>query len=186
MIQTYFSSISWVAFQIFQVFCLAFTAYIAWKGMIGIGDITLYQTYFSGIVAQIAGVVTLLPVLTKGLESIESIGDVLCANDIEDTRKKKKISKLHGDISFENVSFSYKNEDHPILSNLNLHIKSGETIAFVGGSGSGKTTILNLTIGFLRPQKGHVKIDHQDLIDLNLQSYREHIAVVPQQSILFT
>lgn len=186
MIQTYFSSISWVAFQIFQVFCLAFTAYIAWKGMIGIGDITLYQTYFSGIVAQIAGVVTLLPVLTKGLESIESIGDVLCANDIEDTRKKKKISKLHGDISFENVSFSYKNEDHPILSNLNLHIKSGETIAFVGGSGSGKTTILNLTIGFLRPQKEHVKIDHQDLMDLNLQSYREHIAVVPQQSILFT
>lgn len=186
MIQTYFSSISWVAFQIFQVFCLAFTAYIAWKGMIGIGDITLYQTYFSSIVAQIAGVVTLLPVLTKGLESIESIGDVLCANDIEDTRKKKKISKLHGDISFENVSFSYKNEDHPILSDLNLHIKSGETIAFVGGSGSGKTTILNLTIGFLRPQKGHVKIDHQDLMDLNLQSYREHIAVVPQQSILFT
>lgn len=186
MIQTYFSSISWVAFQIFQVFCLAFTAYIAWKGMIGIGDITLYQTYFSSIVAQIAGVVTLLPVLTKGLESIESIGDVLCANDIEDTRKKKKISKLHGDISFENVSFSYKNEDHPILSDLNLHINPGETIAFVGGSGSGKTTILNLTIGFLRPQKGHVKIDHQDLMDLNLQSYREHIAVVPQQSILFT
>ena len=46
MIQTYFSSISWVAFQIFQVFCLAFTAYIAWKGIIGVGDITLYQTIF--------------------------------------------------------------------------------------------------------------------------------------------
>ena len=84
MIQTYFSSISWVAFQIFQVFCLAFTAYIAWKGIIGVGDITLYQTYFSSIVAQIASIVTLLPIIAKGLESVESIGDVLCANDIED------------------------------------------------------------------------------------------------------
>ena len=87
MIQTYFSSISWVAFQIFQVFCLAFTAYIAWKGIIGVGDITLYQTYFSSIVAQIASIVTLLPIIAKGLESVESIGDVLCANDIENMGK---------------------------------------------------------------------------------------------------
>lgn len=91
MIQTYFSSISWVAFQIFQVFCLAFTAYIAWKGIIGVGDITLYQTYFSSIVAQIASIVTLLPIIAKGLESVESIGDVLCANDIEDNCRKKKV-----------------------------------------------------------------------------------------------
>lgn len=91
MIQTYFSSISWVAFQIFQVFCLAFTAYIAWRGIIGVGDITLYQTYFSSIVAQIASIVTLLPIIAKGLESVESIGDVLCANDIEDNCRKKKV-----------------------------------------------------------------------------------------------
>ena len=100
MIQTYFSSISWVAFQIFQVFCLAFTAYIAWKGIIGVGDITLYQTYFSSIVAQIASIVTLLPIIAKGLESVESIGDVLCANDIEDNRRKKKVVDLKGEITF--------------------------------------------------------------------------------------
>lgn len=99
MIQTYFSSISWVAFQIFQVLCLAFTAYIAWKGKIGVGDITLYQTYFSSIVAQIASVVTLLPIIAKGLESVESIGDVLCENDVEDNWKRRSCQifreKLH-------------------------------------------------------------------------------------------
>lgn len=186
MIQTYFSSISWVAFQVFQVLCLAFTAWIAWKGLIGIGDITLYQTYFSSIVAQIASIVTLLPIITKGLESVESIGDVLCANDIEDNHSKKKVQDIKGDIAFHDVTFTYKGDEKPVLDHLNFHIRPGETVAFAGGSGSGKTTILNLAIGFLKAQKGQVAIDGQDLMSLDLHSYREQIAVVPQQSILFT
>ncbi len=128
MIQTYFSSISWVAFQIFQVFCLAFTAYIAWKGIIGVGDITLYQTYFSSIVAQIASIVTLLPIIAKGLESVESIGDVLCANDIEDNRRKKKVVDLKGEITFQDVSFTYKGDEKPVLSHLNFKIQPGKQL----------------------------------------------------------
>ena len=186
MIQTYFSSISWVAFQIFQVFCLAFTAYIAWKGIIGVGDITLYQTYFSSIVAQIASIVTLLPIIAKGLESVESIGDVLCANDIEDNRRKKKVVDLKGEITFQDVSFTYKGDEKPVLSHLNFKIQPGETVAFAGGSGSGKTTILNLAIGFLKADSGQVLVDGNDLMELDLHSYRKQIAVVPQQSILFT
>lgn len=186
MIQTYFSSISWVVFQVFQVFCLIFTAYMAWRGRIGVGDITLYQTYFTSIVAQVASVVTLLPVIAKGLESVDSIGDILCANDVEDNRKKKKVTDVRGQIDFRNVTFAYKGEEDPVLERLNLSIHPGETVAFVGGSGSGKSTILNLVIGFLTPQSGKVEIDGQDLTDLDLKSYREHIAVVPQESILFT
>lgn len=186
MIQTYFSSISWVVFQVFQVFCLIFTAYMAWRGRIGVGDITLYQTYFTSIVAQVASVVTLLPVIAKGLESVDSIGDILCANDVEDNRKKKKVTDVRGRIDFRNVTFAYKGEADPVLERLNLSIHPGETVAFVGGSGSGKSTILNLVIGFLTPQSGKVEIDGQDLKDLDLKSYREHIAVVPQESILFT
>ena len=186
MIQTYFSSISWVAFQIFQVFCLAFTAYIAWKGIIGVGDITLYQTYFSSIVAQIASIVTLLPIIAKGLESVESIGDVLCANDIEDNCRKKKVVDLKGEITFQDVSFTYNGNEKPVLSHLNFKIQPGETVAFAGGSGSGKTTILNLAIGFLKADSGQVLVDGNDLMELDLHSYRKQIAVVPQQSILFT
>lgn len=150
------------------------------------GDITLYQTYFTSIVAQVASVVTLLPVIAKGLESVDSIGDILCANDVEDNRKKKKVTDVRGQIDFRNVTFAYKGEEDPVLERLNLSIHPGETVAFVGGSGSGKSTILNLVIGFLTPQSGKVEIDGQDLTDLDLKSYREHIAVVPQESILFT
>lgn len=186
MVQTYFSSISWVAFQIFQVFCLVITAYMAWKELIQIGDIMLYQTYFSSIVAQIANVMALLPIISKGLESVESIGEVLCANDIEDNWKKEKVKEVEGEIEFDEVSFSYRGEEKKILNDLNLKIRKGETVAFVGGSGSGKTTILNLAIGFLKADSGQVRIDGKNLMEVNLQSYREHIAVVPQQSILFS
>ena len=84
------------------------------------------------------------------------------------------------------MSYAYKGEQKEILSHLNFEIHPGETVAFAGGSGSGKTTILNLAIGFLQPEKGKVLIDKKDLKKLDLRSYRKQIAVVPQQSILFT
>ncbi|MCB5670457.1 ATP-binding cassette domain-containing protein, partial [Thomasclavelia ramosa] len=84
-------------------------------------------------------------------------------------------------IEFDEVSFSYRGEEKKILTDLNLKIRKGETVAFVGGSGSGKTTILNLAIGFLKADSGQVRIDGKNLMEVNLQSYREHIAVVPQQ-----
>ena len=107
---------------------------------------------------------TLLPIIAKGLESVESIGDVLCANDIEDNCRKKKVVDLKGEITFQDVSFTYKGNEKPVLSHLNFKIQPGETVAFAGGSGSGKTTILNLAIGFLKADSGQVLVDGNDLI----------------------
>lgn len=186
MIQTYFSSISWVSFQLFQVVCLGFTGYLASQGKISVGEVVMYQTYFSSIVNQVSNVITLLPTISKGLESVDSIGDILLSHDIEDNRNKKKVKKIDGDIIFDHVAFQYHNADTPVLENLSFHIHPGETVAFVGSSGAGKTTILNMIIGFLKATSGQVLIDRQDITSLNLQSYRSHIAVVPQQSILFS
>ena len=186
MVQTYFSSISWVAFQVFQVLCLAFTTWMAYRKVIGIGDITLYQSYFTSIVAQISNLIALLPIISKGLESIDSVGDIICANDVEDTENKKKLDHVRGEIAFRHLSFSYPKNERPVLNDLNLTIHEGETVAFVGASGSGKTTIINLAIGFLKPDSGQVLIDGCNMEEINLQSYRRHIAVVPQQSVLFT
>lgn len=186
MVQTYFSSISWVAFQVFQVLCLAFTTWMAYRKVIGIGDITLYQSYFTSIVAQISNLIALLPIISKGLESIDSVGDIICANDVEDTEDKKKLDQVRGEITFRHLSFSYPKNERMILNDLNLTIHEGETVAFVGASGSGKTTIINLAIGFLKPDSGQILIDGCDMADVDLRSYRRHIAVVPQQSVLFT
>lgn len=186
MIQTYFSSISWVAFQLFQVICLGFTGYLASQGKISVGEVVMYQTYFSSIVNQVSNVITLLPTIAKGLESVDSIGDILLSHDVEDNRNKKKVKNIKGDIVFDHVTFQYHDAEAPVLDDLDFHIRAGETIAFVGSSGAGKTTILNMVIGFLKTNRGKVLIDGQDINGLHLQSYRSHIAVVPQQSILFS
>ena len=186
MIQTYFSSISWVAFQLFQVICLAFTGYLAAIDRISVGEVVMYQTYFSSIVNQVSNVITLLPTISKGLESVDSIGDILLCHDVEDNRNKKKVKNITGKITFDHVTFQYPDAEAPVLKDLSLQIKAGETVAFVGSSGAGKTTILNMVIGFIKANSGRVLIDDMDLNSLNLQSYRSHIAVVPQQSILFS
>ncbi|MEG2669989.1 MAG: ATP-binding cassette domain-containing protein, partial [Oscillospiraceae bacterium] len=76
--------------------------------------------------------------------------------------------------------------DRWVLENLSFKAKSGESIAFVGDSGSGKSTVLNLLIGFARPQSGRILIDRINMANLNLHEYRSQIAVVPQNTILFT
>lgn len=186
IIQSYFSSISWVAFQVFQVLCLGFTGYLAYKGQIEVGDVVMYQSYFSTIVAQVSSIITLLPTISKGLESVDSVGDILLSQDTEENEKKPDITDVRGNIRFENVTFRYPDAAQETLRNFSMSVNAGETIAFVGSSGAGKTTILNLVIGFIKPDSGKILIDGRDMSEINLKSFRRHIAVVPQTSILFT
>ncbi len=186
MVQSYFSSISWVAFQIFQVLCLGFTGYLASRGKISVGEVVMYQTYFASIISYVSNMINLLPIISKGLESVDSIGDVLLCHDVESYHNKKKLPSIKGEITFENTGFKYKDSDSFVVEDLNLKIKSGETVAFVGESGAGKTTILNMVIGFIHATQGRVLIDGNDMEDINLRSYRSNIAVVPQTPILFT
>ena len=186
LIQALFGSVGWAVFQIFQVICLAFTGYLAIGGKIQAGDITLYQSYFATVVNQVSSIVTLLPTIAKGIESVNSIGEVLLSEDIEDNEGKEKLEQVTGTFDFEDVCFHYKNNEHNVLNHLNLHVKAGETIALVGESGAGKSTILNLVIGFHQPESGKVLIDGKDLSKIDLRTYRKHLAVVPQTSILFS
>lgn len=186
IITAFFGASSWVVFQVFQVFCLGFTGYQAYKGRISVGEVVLYQGYFTSILNQISNIINTYPMLVKGVESINSVGEILIANDVENNKGKKKLKRVNGDITFENVEFGYEEGKVPVLKDFNLEIKKGECIAFVGESGAGKTTILNLIIGFNKPTKGKIYIDGVDMSELDLTSYRKFIAVVPQNTILFS
>ena len=186
LVQALFGSVGWAVFQIFQVICLGFTGYLALQGKILVGDIALYQNYFATIVNQFSAIITLVPVIAKGVESVTSIGEILLSEDIEDNEGKKEIADVAGDYSFRNVRFQYKGGGRATLNGLNLEVKKGETIALVGESGAGKTTILNMVIGFYLTHDGEVLIDGQNLNEIDLRSYRKHLAVVPQTSILFS
>lgn len=186
VIQSLFGSVGWAIFQIFQVVCLGFTGFLAIKGTVMPGDITLYQSYFATIVSQVSSLMSLIPTIAKGIESVNSIGEVLLEDDIEQNEGKEIIKDIYGEFDFKDVTFRYNNIDRPVLHNLNLYVDKGETIALVGESGAGKSTILNLVIGFNQVNSGEVLIDGHNMKDIDLRSYRKYLAVVPQTSILFS
>ena len=186
VIQSLFGSVGWAIFQIFQVVCLGFTGFLAIKGTVMPGDITLYQSYFATIVSQVSSLMSLIPTIAKGIESVNSIGEVLLEDDIEQNEGKEIIKDIYGEFDFKDVTFRYNNIDRPVLHNLNLHVDKGETIALVGESGAGKSTILNLVIGFNQVNSGEVLIDGHNMKDIDLRSYTKYLAVVPQTSILFS
>lgn len=186
MIQAYFGSFLWVTIQLFQIGCLVFSSYLYINGTLEeIGDITLFQTYFNMLTWQISSLISLLPMLTKGKESISSISEILCSTDIECNDGKTRLDTVRGEYEFKNVSFAYDSQQH-LLDGFSLNVKEGETVAIVGESGAGKSTLISLAIGFIHPQGGEILIDGHSLNEIDLRSYREHIAYVPQASVMFT
>lgn len=182
----YFGSVAWVVSRALSGLCLLFTAYLAYKGKLPVGDIAMFQTYFNSISNDVQSLVNVYPQLTKGFESIRSVSEIVLSDKVEDNRGKQKTKRLEGNVRFENVSFRYPDGNEDMIKHLSFDVKPGECVAFVGASGSGKTTVMNMIIGFLQATDGRVLIDGKDIKGLNLSSYRHHISVVPQSSILFT
>lgn len=181
----YFGSITWVISQILSGVCLMFTGYLALKGKIEVGDIVIYQTYFNTISGNVQTLVNIYPELAKGLESVRSVSEIALSDHTEDNRGKIKLRYVHGSIDFRNVYFRYPNAEADMIKDFSLNVNPGDCIAFVGSSGSGKSTIMNMIIGFLQPTSGEICIDGKPINMINLTTYRHFLSVVPQNSVLF-
>lgn len=123
VIQALFGACSWVIFQLFQLLCLVFSVFLAIKGQIEIGDISMYQSYFSTLTGQVSTLIGLMPIITKGFESISSIGE-FWVPAIRGQRGKFEITDLKGEYEFKNVEFSYE-DNQPLLRGLNLKVNAG-------------------------------------------------------------
>ncbi|MBY9079457.1 ABC transporter ATP-binding protein [Paenibacillus sp. HN-1] len=186
VLEAYFGSSSWVVFQLFQVGCLFFTAYLAHLGYMEIGDIVMYQGFFNMIIGSVTSILNVYPNLVKGMESLHSVSEVLLSDETEEYKGRTKLDGIHGAYSFRGVGFRYSESERHVLKDFSLDIRAGETIAFVGESGSGKSTILNLIIGFYKPQSGIIKVDGLPMDELSMRQYRQSLAIVLQNNILFS
>ncbi|MDD4125036.1 MAG: ABC transporter ATP-binding protein [Eubacteriales bacterium] len=181
----YFGSWSWVISNIISVVCLIFSAFLAVRGVINVGDIVLYQALFGSINGNVLAIINSYPALVTGSEAISSVSEIMISDDVEHIGRKK-ISHIKGNIAFNHVCYSYPDDPESyVINDFSLDVKAGECIAVVGQSGSGKSTVMNLIIGFLKPTEGHIYIDGVDMKELDLTDYRHQISVVPQNSILF-
>ncbi|GJD20472.1 ABC transporter related [Rivularia sp. IAM M-261] len=178
---------SWVILRLFHAVCLVTSGYLAYTGYGGItaGDVVLLAGYFDTLTGSVVQILTVLPQMGTGFESIQSIGEILECSNIELNQGKRIVDQVQGEFLFDAVSFAYPHCYHKAIDNLSLQVNTNETIAIIGSSGAGKSTLLNLIIGFLRPTAGRIYLDGQDMSDLDLRTYRQFISIVPQETILF-
>ncbi|MBN1968894.1 MAG: ABC transporter ATP-binding protein [Candidatus Delongbacteria bacterium] len=162
--------------------------YIAIKyGTMTAGEVFAFYSYLGYLYAPVIRLSGTTTVIEAGLSSVKRVFEVLDTTPLPPEKQNpfSPVEKAKGTISFENVSFSYEDNDVNAISDLNFNVKSGETIALVGHSGSGKSTILNLITRFYDPTKGKITIDGNDLRDLSLKWIRKNIGLVLQEGFLF-
>ncbi|CAM3170612.1 ABC transporter ATP-binding protein [Streptobacillus ratti] len=151
-------------------------------GLITAGDTLVFIFYISNIVNGLSNFTVNLSLYSKAKGSAKNIFELLKL-DIEDEENLIKPEKIDGNIKFENVYFAY--DDKYVLKDINLEIKENHTVAFVGHTGSGKSTIMNLLVKFYKNQKGKIEISGLDIKDIDTYTLRENIAIVLQDSFLF-
>jgi len=155
-----FASSSWFTFMAFQLACLVFSAWLVTRHKISVGDAVMYHTYFGMLIGAVQQALGVFPALAQGREAIRSIGEILEAPQVENYDGKPSAPiPLRGEIVFDHVNFQYPRGREVALRDISLRIAPGETVAFVGESGAGKSTMVNLAIGFRSPTTGRVLLD---------------------------
>jgi len=166
---------------------------VFWFGvsMLNSGDITVgllvaftgYISIFWRPIVNISDFYNLLVINMAGAERIFNIMDIKA--DIKDMENARVLPEIKGDVVFENVSFSY-DDDNIVLNDVSFQVKAGETIALVGPTGAGKTTIVNLVSRFYEAQKGRVLIDGYDVKEVTLESLRGQMGIMTQDTFMFS
>lgn len=167
---------------------LWFGAWLVIKQELSIGQLIAFNMLLGRVISPFQRLTVLWNDLQEVTISVERINDVLEAEPEENLQDEMRqpCATLRGHIRFEQVCFRYHAENqNNILENLSFEIQPGQTVALVGRSGSGKTTIAKLILGLYLPTEGKIFIDGQDITNISLQSLREQIGVVDQANFLF-
>lgn len=155
------------------------------RGEINIGDIVGFSMYLGMFYGPIKSFSRLMEMAGTAVAGCRRVFEVM--DEVPDVKEKvnaKKIPRVKGEVEFKGISFSYNN-DIDVLKNVNLKVNPGETVAFVGTTGVGKTTIASLLNRFYDPQHGSILIDGVDIKDITLKSLRDNISMVLQDTFLF-
>lgn len=174
--------------QLITAVALAAIIYVsaqkAVAGSIGVDDFVSFFTAILMILGPLKRLVRINEHIQRGLAACESVFGLL-DEPTEQDGGSIVLENIKGNIEIRNLSFSYDKSDIKALKNINLDIKAGETVALVGASGSGKSTIANLLPRFYEDEEGKILLDDHDIRDLSLHQLREYIALVSQDIVLF-
>ena len=170
--------------QFIVAIAFALIVYLAINEQMTVGEFGSYITTMVLLMQHAKKLTSINAGLQKGIAAAQSVFSFLDAHPEIDNGTKQH-DKVSGRIAFEHVSFSYQDKGEKILDSVNLDIESGKTVAFVGRSGAGKTTLVSLLPRFYDISEGKITLDGTDINELDLENLRSHIALVSQHVTLF-
>jgi len=168
-----------------QIVVLVVGGWMVLEGSISVGKVAAFVLYINTFFAPIQQLVQLHTVYQQGQAAAKKLRDVFDAQpSVAEAPGAPPLAPIEGQIEFEDVSFGY-DDDRLVLHDLSFCVQPGETFALVGETGAGKSTVAKLVTRFYDPQRGHVRVDGQDLRGVQLDSLRRQLGVVPQEPFLF-
>lgn len=171
----------------FKIILLGSAVYLYMQEEITLGQVVAVNSISAQLITPFIALFSLWDEVKKVQVSFDKVDDIFTASPERETDTNKWANLPSNDITFENISFQYGSELSPfVLNEVSLEIKQGETVAFVGGSGSGKTTFAYMVGGLFQPQNGKVKIGGVDVQQIPLVQLREKVKVVLQENNLFS
>ncbi|MEC7850913.1 MAG: ABC transporter ATP-binding protein [Bacteroidota bacterium] len=181
-----------IYFPVMELFTSIGLGLLIWYGSnqlfseeVTLGVLVAFIMYLQLFFRPIRSIADRFNTLQMGVVSSKRIFDLLDRNEEIDSNEKLKDIQLNGDVEFKDVWFAYNDEEY-VLKNISFKINSGESVGFVGSTGSGKTSIINLINRFYDFQKGTILVDGNDIKDYNLSSLRSNLGMVSQDVLLFS
>lgn len=166
---------------------IGFGAYQVIQGNLTVGTLAAFIAYLDLLYGPLRRLVSSSTALTQSIASMDRVFQLFDEKyDVTDSQDAKELETTNGNLKFENVGFKYNDEGRQVLNDLDLEINSGETVAFVGMSGGGKSTLVNLIPRFYDVTAGEINLDGTNIKDLTTSSLRNKIGIVMQENILFS
>jgi ATP-binding cassette subfamily B protein len=180
----FFPSVHFVGF-LSSVLAIGVGAWLVLHGQASVGDLVAYRGYWWFLFSPINTLATVNDLIQRAVAAGRRVFELLDEPEaIQDAPDAVELTNVHGQVTFERVTFAYR--EQPVLREFSLSVAPGEMMALVGPSGSGKSTVLSLIPRFYDPQQGCVRVDGQDVRRVTQASLRRHIAMVLQETFLFS
>lgn len=166
---------------------LIYGGYLALIGEITLGRFVAFNQYINMLVWPMIACGDAINMFSQGTASARRIQDILNEKpEIADATQTLNLQDIRGDITFSHLSFIHNGQTEPTLKDINLHVPAGTTLAIIGRTGNGKTTLVNLLLHLYNTKPGMIFIDGKDINQIPLKTLRENIAYVPQDNFLFS
>lgn len=166
---------------------IGYGGYLTMINQISLGDFVAFNQYILMLSWPMMAIAMGINVFAQGLASVKRIEDIMDEQaSVRDEEDAKVLATQDGELEIRSLSFNFPDNNQPALRAINLHIKKGETLAILGRTGSGKSTLVNLLLRLHNSPEGSILFDGQDIMQLTIESVRQNIAYVPQDNFLFS